>query len=202
MESTLSSGELVTQFRKKFGIRGDTNLSLESVIVPVAEMVGLDEAPYNSKGGGIFGLAAGPVLAKYGYTGIRPAPLAPDNYRAVIRYVVIANDGGAGYTAVVKLADSAAMDAVLVGPAVSIITGTWDTPGPQRPSKRPLMQSYSTNSATYFGADGIIVQVPAGQCVTVPGPFVLAPGNTAFVVCNTQNASIIGSWYWDEYLVG
>jgi len=196
----VSDAGLIKSLRKRFGIRGAADITLQDVIVMTADLSRLEAAPYHSKGGGAFNLGSGPVAAQQSYVGLRAPTSAPKNFRAVIRRIMVAS--AAAQSIYIKIADSAALDAVLAGPAINVIAGSWDSPTFDEPPIRPQLQSYSTNNVTFFGGDGYLLQVPVGISQQVDFPWVLAPGNTLFIESNVVNTAIYFAALWDEYLIG
>jgi len=204
MAELLSAGDIVAQVRKRFGIRGDASLGLESTIVPVTNIADLEGPPFNSKRGGTFGLASGPVAAQFSYVGIRVnfPPDGSKNFRAVVRRVWAAAPAAGAIITGLKLANSAALDAAIGAPALNVIAGSWDSNTDDTVARTQVV-SYQATSVTAFGQDGIVFVVPGNSTTySVEGPWCIAPGNTLFLQAQTVNLALIGSFYWDEYYVG
>lgn len=197
---TLNRAELTKSLRALFGIRGTTNLELSETVIPVANIADMDAPPYHNKRGGTFGLQSGPVAAQLAYVGIRNPAAADANFRAVCRRIFISGAPAGGLICSIKVKNSAALDAVLVGPALNVIKGSWDsTPAID---DRTQMVSYQTTNLTAFGEDGLLLQIPSGTTFAVEGPWVVAPGNTLFVQGATNNIAVVAAFYWDEYYIG
>jgi hypothetical protein len=199
----VSDAGLVQQLRKAFGIRGDQDIDIGNSISLVCNLKDLDSAPFHQKVGGTFSLQSGPVAAQLAYVGVRNPLTNLPNHRAVIRRMWTFSAGAALF-ATVKVANSAALDAVLAGPALSVINGSWDSPQLDQPAIRQSLQSYQTTNVAAFGQDGIITVSPGAAVVptVLEGPWVLAPGNTLFLQAGAVNIGLTGAFYFDEYLLG
>jgi len=195
----LNKAEIVRSLRALFGFRGATELEVLEQIMPTANLADLDGPPYHTKVGGTFALQSGPTIAQFPYVGIRNPLTNQRNHRAVVRRITAQTSATNTF---IKVANSAALDAVLAAPALNAINGSWDSPEPDQGTIRQSLQSYQTTNAAAFGQDGMIIISPAGIQLTQEGPWVLAPGNTLFLQGQTLNTAIIGSFYWDEYLIG
>jgi hypothetical protein len=202
MGEPVSDAGLIQQLRRKFGIRGDQDVAIETgAILLTTNLADLDSAPFHQKVGGTFGFGLAAVAAQFGYNGLRNPLTNLPNHRAVIRRIFLSSNAGA-FQCMVKVANSAALDAVLVGPAVNAIAGSWDSPQPDQPPIRQSLQSYSTSSVTSFGGDGVLAFAPSATTTVLEGPWVLAPGNTLFVQGLLANIGILAGFYFDEYLTG
>lgn len=201
MREQLSDAGLAGQLRYRFGLRGAIDASVDTNIQLVADVAEL-RAPFHATVGGVFSLQSGPVAAQLSYVGLRAPTNLPANFRARVSLIGAFPSGGT-VSCLIKIANSAALDAVLAGPAVNVINGSWDSPPPDQPAIRQALQSYQTTNVAAFGQDGFLLNSIAGaNTMLLQRDWVLAPGNTLFIQHTVVNTALVGSFYWDEFYVG
>lgn len=82
---TIAAGDLLTQLRRRFGVRGPADLHLEESIIPVASMGNLDDAPWHVKGGFMGTISQAAVAVQQSYLGVQVPDNAPVGSILVLR---------------------------------------------------------------------------------------------------------------------
>lgn len=200
----ISAAGIVAQFRKRFGIRGPTDLSLEENIIPVANIGDIDQPPYNSKRGMMGSSTAPAVAAQYAYIGIRWPLTAALGSALVIRRLYVSSSGALLHLGIFDDADIAsALGAV----AYSAVTGSWDQAVDcitvaDRSFNQAQMGLVNSVVVPFITPNESMYIVPPAASVSTPieGPWVLRRGAVLLIASRVLNTTLTVAAYGDEFV--
>jgi hypothetical protein len=204
----ISSADVVAQLRRRFGIRGSSDLSLEESIIPTANLGDLDLPPWHAKRGGLGTISQAAVAAQFSYVGMfMPGGAQQAFTTGVLRRIYLQAPGATdvtmgiftnayiGATLTTTGAQGSSWDSVDNNVDASVNGNYLRAAGQviQAASATDFMPAASTWLALRF-------TLVAGVTFALDLPFCVRPGNALMVQARTVNVALTGSFLWDEYI--
>lgn len=198
MSLTIAAADIVAQLRRRFGIRGDTGITLEETILTTANIADLDNPPWHSKRGFVCSATSIAVAAQNSYV-IAISQNCALGTAYVIRRIYLST----GAASNVRIGVLSFADWVSIGGfSVGAPTGSWDSVDDQL----AVAQNISVPLAIGGGASAVALlglqnslSIPLNTFATVEGPFVLRRNAALFVQNTTLNQQLTVALYGDEY---
>jgi hypothetical protein len=211
MSLGISSADIVQQLRRRFGLKGAVDLTVEQSIIPVANIATLDDAPFNAKGGGVTNVSMAATAAQFSYVGLDNPEGSQMN--VVVRKLFLWASAQM-QTRMLVLPERAAGS--LFSSTTAFGVPSWDSDeNPQIPfsgntvpgtMKKARAGSFAAIAAADLFTAGLgwewtVFAAGGASPVQLELPFCVRPGNILIAQGKTVNTTLNGTFFWDEYPV-